>query len=741
MAVSIDQFGRATWAGTSRSVAAFIGENARQPADFTLTIPIGQVSHCVRLCLFDRANHDTGWRMGIFDDAGTKKLSIRRIGSVTPGVYEAFAGPRTATLTATAGQPATLICDVRGQQLTLTLRRSGAADVSLTYTNVVNPTFDGYFGWGLESNVDGATAGPCEVTEYLQTPQTIDPVPYVIAGGQFYARYGDSAFQPVGNAVFSTVGRVVSCVRAGSVIALSQESVWKVDVVNRTVTRLIASAGDWLDGNATSTKAGIILEWADRLVTAAGRFLLASAVDTETDLDTGSALIGGAFAEPFNEPIVAANLMPGGNLLIGMPNRFAMIVGDNTTSTAQKIDRSVDAGPSGQDAALTTAAGVMVHTAAGLMRFGEAGDATNLSSSRLRTFLQPSQIAPLNVTYHLARDPQRQTTFVFRQSDDGISLEHVVYDEVSDIFLVDTYPQGWNVSRAAQVMGEMWIGFEDGYVRRYSRTAQMDQGGGSFGIDARLPMMRLDDDGLMTDVRLRWLQLLMSTQSTGDVTVNVYMANDVESVYDVSRRTTIFTGFWQRGDTPMLVDQSAPVLLVELSAGAGVSWAVEYAEVGVERLPASYLNLGTAEPVGTVDLLPGGGSSGVEGAIGPGNPPAIGGEFTPPATGGGTPPSGGSTGTISPGGGGTVAEGDGTTPPGTGTVGGAGTISPGGGGTVGEEGGGTTPTVTTSEGGTIEPGPGGTVPEPGETPVPEISGGTLTGIALGKLNDGSEEIT
>lgn len=668
MAGSMNNTGIATWAGSGRSVVRFTGAYAVQPTAFDALVPFAKSTDCIRLVAFRQSDHKTGWAFGVFNDAGTFRLSIRRI---INGVYEAFVGPRTATIASGTGNPGTLRVIVRNDVWTLTLSRPGVADIVLTYTNSVDPTYNQFDGWGLESEVDGATAGPVQIVRFEITPTQLLDVPFVVGDGILHANYGDNSLSPVGSRVL--VGsRVSACVHNGEVLALGSGKTWRYNLIDRSGLEYVASAGTMPGGTATTTDATQVLSWGGRLGWISGRRLLLSAIGADTDLDTGDPRPGGATELNFSEPIVSWSVSQSGVLIVGMKTKYATVSGDGVNSAITQIEHPLDAGPSGPDAAVSLqSAGVMMHTPAGMVVVSDYGGARPMSASRLRTYIQPSGLDPVSRSFIIGRDPQSQIFFMFREGQ----REHALYDETHDAFLVDSYPEGWTVTAAANIRGQLWIGCSDGHVRRFDDGAGgTDQG---TTINDVLPLVPIDDNGLLSDVRLRFIHPLLSLPTNGRVSMLVYLAADRESVYDPAGRRKVMEQTWVRGQPPVFVDQTAPVVMVELRATRATRYSLEYMEAAVEIMPPSMLSFGMETPPSAPDTYPVG-STVAGGNEGPGPGPVVGGG-TPPDDGTNPPAQGGNNTTIGPGAGGVVSE-DGTPPVGgggdTGGISEDGTIKP-----------------------------------------------------------------
>lgn len=698
MAGSMSGAGVATWVGAGRSVVRFTGTFAVMPTAFDALVPITKATDCIRLAAFRQSDHKTGWAFGIWNDAGTYKLSIRRI---TNGVYEAFAAPRTATIASSTGVPGTLRVIVRNDVWTLTLARPGLSDISLTYTNSVDPTYNQFDGWGLESDVDGATAGPVQITRFEITPTQLLDIPCIVGDSVLHANFGDNSLTPIGSRVL--VGdRVSMCVHNGEVVALGSGKTWRYNLIDRTATMYVASVGTLPGGTASDTDASQVLSWRGSLGWISGRRLLLSAIGADTDLDTGDPRPGGAVELTFSEPIVSWTVSQSGVLIVGMKTKFATVTGDGVTSAISRVEHPIDAGPTGPDAAIALqSAGVMMHTNAGIVLVSDFGGAKPVSSPRLRAYLQPSLNDPLNREYIVGRDPQSQIFYFFRAGQS----EHVLFDEMHDAYLVDSFPAAWTVTAAANVRGQLWIGCSDGKVRRFD-----DGAGGtdeSLAINDVMPLIPIDDEGLLTDVRLRFIQPLLSLPTNGRVTMAVYLAADRESVYDATRRTKAMETTWIRGQPPIFVDQSAPVVMVEIRGQRGVRYALEYMEAGAEVMPGSMLSFGMELATTGPDTypIPSGGVGG--GNEGPGPGPVTGGGVTPD-DGTNPPAGGGSTGTIGPGAGGVISEDDMPTPGGgDGPISEGGTLEPVDPG-IGSDELPTDPTTPIPGTGTIGPGPGTT---------------------------------
>jgi len=708
MAGAMNGQGIVTWAGSSRSVVRFLRDDqsrnvSSMPIAFDLTCAIAKATDCVRICVHGSSDHKTGWRLGIFNDAGTYKLSIRRI---TAGTYEAFAGPRTATIAASTTIPGTLRVTLRNDVWTLTLVRTGVADLSLTYTNSVDPAYLGLSGWGLESDVDGAVAGPVQYTSYSIVPQQLLDVPYLIGAGILHAVYGDNAVSPVGDRRMAESGRVAHTVHEGKVYTLGGGKVWEYDLIARTTTQLIASAGSFPGGSATETDATLVHSHGARLWLISGRFARYSAVGAATNWDTGELIPGAAGELAFSEPIASVTTTQAGTLVFGLVTKVATVTGDGGLTSAFYVnERPVDAGPSGPNAALSLQSGaVVMHTAAGIIRVADLAGIDNVSSNRLRMFIQPTADKPDLISCVVARDPSSQITFFFREGES----EHVLLDEVhGGVFLVDSFPATYTVTAAASIRSEMWIGCSDGQIRKFAQDATSD---GNLAVFSVMPLSPIDDEGLLTDVRLTHYLPLLSLPTNGAVTFIVYGANDRESVYTVGERVKFAEDTWTRGQPPIFVNQTAPNIMVEMRADKGVRYALEYLDASMTLMPPMSLSFGTEAVQSGPDFPPAIGSVGGGnpnpggGTVGPGPGPVVEGGVRD--DGGITPPiPGGSTTTLGNIPGGTVTEPDGTTPP----------ASSG-----------------STEGGTIEPAPGGVISEPGETPA------TATGT-LGPARFGTEE--
>lgn len=696
MAGSMSTSGVATWVGAGRSVVRFTGTFAVMPTAFDALIPITKATDCIRLAAFRQSDHKTGWGFGIWNDAGTYRLSIRRI---TNGVYEAFAGPRTAAISTNTGVPGTLRVIVRNDVWTLTFARPGLADVTVTYTNSVDPTYNQFDGWGIESDVDGATAGPVQITRYEITPTQLLDIPCIVGDAVLHANFGDNSLTPIGSRVL--VGdRVSMCVHNGEVIALGSGKTWRYNLIDRTATQYVASVGTLPGGTASETDASQVLSWRGSLGWISGRRLLLSAIGADTDLDTGDPRPGGAVELTFSEPIVSWTISQSGVLIIGMKTKFATVTGDGVTSAINKVEHPIDAGPTGADAAIAMQSdGVMMHTNAGIMLVSDFGGVKPVSSPRLRAYLQPSANDPLDRSFIVGRDPQSQIFYFFRVGQS----EHVLFDEMHDAFLVDSYPATWTVTAAANVRGQLWIGCSDGKVRRFdSGAGGTDEG---TAINDVLPLVPIDDEGLLTDVRLRYAQPLLSLPTTGRVSVVVYLAADRESVYTPANRIKAMETTWSRGQAPIFIDKAAPVVMVELRGQRGVPYALEYMEAAAHPMPGTMISFGMETPAGGPDTypIPSGGTAG--GNEGPGPGPVTGGGVTP--DGGTDPPAtGGSTGTIGPSAGGVISEDEPTTPGGgDGPISEGGTLEPADPGIGSDE----LPTDPMAPGtgtGTLGPGPG-----------------------------------
>lgn len=666
MAGEMNGQGIVTWAGSSRSVVRFLTDDQNRdvssmPIAFDLTCAIAKATDCVRLCVHGSSDHKTGWRLGIFNDAGTYKLSIRRI---TAGVYEAFAGPRTVNISASTGIPGVLRITARNDVWTLTLTRTGVADLTVSYTNSVDPTYLGLSGWGIESDVDGAVAGPVQYTSFSIVPQQLLDVPYLIGAGILHAVYGDNAVSVVGDRRMAESGRVAHTVHDGKVYTLGGGKVWEYDLVARTCTQLIASAGSFPGGTATDTDATIVHSHGGRLWLISGRFARYSAVGAATNWDTGELIPGAAGELALSEPITSVTTTQAGTLVFGLVTKVATVTGDGGLTSAFYVnERPVDAGPSGPNAALALQSGaVVMHTAAGIIRVADMAGIDNISSARLRMFIQPTADMPDLVPCIVARDPASQITFFFREDQ----ADHVLLDEVhGNIFLVDTYPTTFTVTAAASIRGEMWIGCSDGQIRKFAKDATAD---GNLAVFSVMPLSPIDDQGLLSDVRLTHFLPLLSLPTNGAVTFIVYAANDRESVYTVGQRAKLLEQTWQRGDAPIFVNQTAPNIMVEMRAEKGIRYALEYLDASITLMPPMTLSFGTEiVQTGADSPPPIGGVGGGNPTPGPGPGPVVEGGVTPDDT--DPPVPGGTTTQLGEIPGGTIGEPEGTPPSGSQTAG------------------------------------------------------------------------
>ncbi len=474
-----------------------------------------------------------------------------------------------------------------GTQISVYL--NGATSAVVSYTNS-----SGYFaeldGFGFVADTDGAMVTRfqrCGVTEVRASREEVG---VVVSGGDVYLVRG-ARKSLVARGAFGATADIWAIEGQDQKLYMGDGSVAKVvdptaDDPDEVVMPLIPSAGGLpgqtaADGSCTATVATVYFS---RSALAGAdsdpQNIYLSRVGDFTDWDTAADESDRAYGADSDrsrvgQPVTALKQAATGVLVIGTTGQLWKLIGDPSRSIPQ-LQPIHDGGCHGPEAMLLADEGLVVALGAeGLILVPAAGDAIPLSRDVLTEGLNLTPTEALARRVILARDPQRQITYVFLTPRGSGQGTHFAYHErvgrwtpgqggFQPLTFAD---EDLEPTAASVVDSELLIGTRDGRLLRFDESEKDDDGD---AIDCNIPVALFDEpypNGGDADTILDRLlvQLALAPVASDDAALRVYAGRTPEEAYLGASRWLVLSDTATSSPRTIRRGVRGPCLVLEVS--------------------------------------------------------------------------------------------------------------------------------------------------------------------------------
>lgn len=563
------------------------GASARLPALFRADYQFADTAHEVRVLILASADGGSGWEIGIASDgdAVNTDLMIRR---------RIFGVPENTTdnqaHSVTSGTPFTLRVEIlENDTINAYIIVAGEVKATVTWNNIVSPTYIGNTSWGFLSDKDGALVLSATVTALTKSPAAVNDALWWVAGGDLAVSFDQRNATLVQSRVFPSEVDVMGVAFEQYVYAVGGGRARRMNSITRVVDNWAPSSGT-LPGQTTAgqTTANGVFSWGKSvglfLIRDAPNQVYLSAIGEPLNFDTGSTLFGAAMVLTFPEPVVAVSSLSDSVLLIVCSRSVYLLLGDPRLGSSELRPISATLGGTGPWSLATrlTQGRNLLHTAQGVVTVSVDGLA-QLSYPVLRAPLRVEVADAADYIVQITHEPQNSLVFVFLTHRTDPTLDKMVpyheqvggYNPGSGGWMLDEYQDDAAPTASCTWQGKAILGGRDGKLRWF--TADEDLDDGTEAIENACPFSLLDAPGLENDVILHRLRVLLS-QDSGNVRVTVYGGANPENAYSPTARTQRFRQTFSITTPPIMarIRDSALVAVVE-SAG-DEQWSLQTLE-------------------------------------------------------------------------------------------------------------------------------------------------------------------
>ena len=550
------------------------------PANGILRLQLRKAADEVRACLFGSWDQRSCFEIGV---TGTD-IVIRKVTFVT--TTSNVAGPVAHGLTAGLGYT----MDVRLENRTIKTYLNGV--LKLTYTVPDNDSLVNYRAYGFVSSVSGAVVLSATVGQLVPSVVTRPKSLWWVAGGILYACFDGVTAREIARGVSKETGNVQLVEHKSLLIVIDGQKIRTVDPVNLTVTETTAAAGTIPGSGGTAGVTDLYLavnHWSrlGGVSQADPNNYQASALNTSDDWDTGAEQVGRAYTLVTARATLSGQVIRGlisadaNRLTVGCVSQMWQLLGDPARGQILFEQRSATVGISGPSSMIQVDNDkIMFHGPQGIYTMTGGDSPTPISESVLSKYIQFAPSDRELYTVHMTRDTSRKGVLICLTNSAGSSV-HFWYDERAGGFAAGeggffplTFPSGRQPTASIYYDGELLIGCEDGYIRKFDDTVTDDDG---VAIQSYMALERVDTPNQTGDAKLEWMQMVLGRNS-GPVKARVWKARSPEEAFSLTARTFAFDRTFSYGDGARTKAAVGRSVVIELYADSG-RWLLERAQV------------------------------------------------------------------------------------------------------------------------------------------------------------------